>query len=77
MPPTMVERFHPPEATVSDLKANSAVHNRRLIQRTKASADAVLDETSWTKSLDEVALGILTPPVYDLHDLGLSTPCLV
>ena len=75
--PTMVERFHPPETTITDLKANSRAHNQRLTQRTKPSNDAVLDEVAWQKSLDEVALGILTPPVYDLSDLNMDTPCLV
>ena len=46
--PTMVERFHPPETTVTDLKTNSTEHNNKLINRTKPTTDAVLDKVAWT-----------------------------
>ena len=75
--PTMVERFHPPMTTVTDLKSNATEHNDRLINRTRPTTDTVLDLVAWTKSMDEVALGLLSEPVYLITELSVKAPCLV
>ena len=75
--PTMARRVHYPTDDVESFIREAPDRNTVLISRTKASRDAALDEAAWTKSLEEVDLGILSPPVYDLSDLPFLAPCLV
>ena len=66
-----------PEEDINDFVANSSEHNLKLIRRTKPSTDQHLDREAWRKSLEEVDLGLLSGPVYSLHELEMKHPCLV
>ena len=75
--PTQMRRDREPEETVEDLLARSQAKNLKLISRTRASGDERLDREAWRKTMEEMEMGLMSPPVFSLADLGLSQCCLV
>ena len=75
--PTQMRRDRVPEETVQDLLSRSQAQSQRLISRTRASGDEQLDSEAWRKTMEEVEMGLLSPPVSSLADLGMEQCCLV
>ena len=75
--PTQAQRDRQPEESILEFVEQSEQHNKKLLRRTKPSADATLDVEAWEKSMEEVKLGLLSQPVDNLEKLGMANPCLV
>ena len=70
--PTQMRRDREPEETVQDLLSRSHAQNQKLISRTRAFSDEQLDWEAWQKTMEEVEMGILSPPASSIADLGLE-----
>ena len=57
-----------PSISVSQLRAQSVIHNQSMLQRTKSSGDAEMDRDLWTQTMDEQSKGWLSGPFYDINE---------
>ncbi len=69
---TMVPRITEADSPLSDLFEDLDAHNQRMRKRVHPSDDAELDEASWAKTCEDVAMQALDGPYDDLSDLH---PC--
>ena len=73
---TQVPRQHWPASTIQDLLANADGHNKRLIIRTWQSSDRALDEETWSETVEEIPMNIVTQLVCDPSEVPFAQFCL-
>ena len=73
---TQVPRESWPVCTIQDLWADAHDHHKRLIIRTRPSSDPVLGKIAWSRTAEEMAMDIVSLPVYDPTDVRFAQFCL-
>ena len=67
--PTMPVRVSAPVISLSTLSMDLASHNASILKRIVALGDHLLDAQAWLKSMEELEMGVLEGPYYDLKSI--------
>jgi len=72
----MATRIKPPTEVYSEWIHSRSERNAKVLLSVKPSGDYVLDDSSFSKTMEEVKAGVICGPFYDLCDLKFGLPCL-